>query len=122
MASRRGSPLPYCSTCRHGYRGLYPVHASTAAHLAAAGRRSTPRISNRYDLNKSLGITRLNVRRALAGDRGEGRIKVRRYRRRLPLDGPRRSVDVIRHWRSLPLGGWRPSMYVPAVKLTRYLK
>jgi hypothetical protein len=118
--ARRGS-LPWCSICRHGYRGIYPVHASTASHLAAAGRRSSKRITNRYDLNRSLGIPHINVRRALSGGDESGMVKVHRYKRRRPLDGPARSVGVVRHWRGRP-DIFRASSYIPAVKLTRYLR
>ena len=90
---------PWCSICRSYYRGIYPVHASTARHQANARRQHTPAGGHRGDLNRALGIPRVDVARMLRGDTGSDRETVRAHRRRLPEDGPRFVVGVRRYTR-----------------------
>ena len=94
---------PYCSTCHAHYRGIYPVHAATASHIAKARRGDHGR-AYQPDVAKVLGITRVNVRRALSGDAGDDRQRVRKHRRSRPNDGTRKVVAIRRYWRAVPEG------------------
>jgi hypothetical protein len=87
---------PYCSRCRGHYRGIYPVHASTGQHLRNLTRTGR---QNTHDVKAALGYRSLSVRRALAGDDGSGKVKVRAYRRSRPDDGRAKVVHVKRYWR-----------------------
>jgi hypothetical protein len=78
------------------------VHASTKRHQAKL--HSTGRL-NRHDVKRSLGYAGVNVRRALAGGQDSDHQRVRQYRRRLPLDGPRKVVKVRRYFRRAG-SGW----------------
>lgn len=91
----------WCSVCRSRFRGGYNVHASTAKHR----RNTQPKRANRSDVNRALGIPRINVRRALA-DNGDDMQRIRKHRRRLPEDGPRKVVQVHRYWRRRAWSGW----------------
>lgn len=95
---------PWCSTCNAFYRGIYPVHASTEKHKRLASRRHTPSSIDRH----ALGKPKINMRRMLAGDTGADHEKVRSYRRRRPLDGPRFSVRVHNYFRRR---AWHPTKY-----------
>lgn len=89
----------FCSVCRAGYRSGSSVHLSTARHKRSVHAAETRITGRGRDLDKGLGYRRPNIRRALAGDTGEDHEKVRSYRRRLPLDGPKKVVKVDRYWR-----------------------
>lgn len=99
---RAGSKV--CGTCHSTYRGRFSVHAGTIKHRAAA--RGIGGRLDRAGLDAVLGIRKPHIGRALAGDRGEDMERVKRHRRRKPLDGPRRDVKVDRYWRRRSWSGW----------------
>lgn len=85
-----------CGICHTGYRGTYVQHQGTDKHRRAVagpapGSRRSPRGESR----------RRAFRMMRSYDEGPP-VPVRKYRRRRPLDGPRKVVKVDRYWRGWP--------------------
>lgn len=85
-----------CGICLTPIRGSWLTHAATAKHRRAVFRRDHPLGGGRRE--RKLAFRR-HIRKAFTRYGGEEHVKVRRHRRRPPLDGKRKTVDVQRYWR-----------------------
>ena len=90
---------PFCSVCKHTYRGTYVVHASTKSHRAAAYRASG-------DAKGMVTSKKEERRRKVAQARKsqdnwyrEHTQYVRAHNRSRPNDGTRKVVHVTRYRR-----------------------
>lgn len=90
------SASKWCSVCRSSYRSTYGAHAATAKHRHNARPAHYRRGAGDWLRERVKASSRLVYK-------GEGHIKVRKYRRSRPNDGIRRVVRVRRYWR-MPAG------------------
>jgi hypothetical protein len=85
-----------CSICHSGYRGLYILHVASKGHQHKA--HPTPKRTWTKGKQRGRAAGRAG-RYAESRASGEGMVKVDNYRRRPPLNGPRKSVHVRDYWR-----------------------
>jgi hypothetical protein len=99
MAARRSG---YCSVCGHATRGTFALHATTRSHRVAVLRAERRRIGNLTGAKTRRQQRDDAWRRGRRVDTGADKTKVRKHRRRRPVDGPGRVVPVRRYWQRRP--------------------
>jgi hypothetical protein len=104
------SSAKVCHVCHSGYRGLYMLHVSTKSHQHKANPAPRPSWTKGKERGRAIGRTRRHVERMTTGD---GMVKVDKYRRRPPLDGPRKTVRVRDYWRDRSRRSSSYPRYVP---------
>jgi hypothetical protein len=109
------SSAKVCHVCHSGYRGLYMLHVSTKSHQRKANPTPARTWTKGRERGQAIGRARRYAERRSSG---EGMVKVDKYRRRPPLDGPRKTVRVRDYWRDRAA---RRSSYPAYVPEPRYV-